>query len=93
MAAFVLLACSGCAIFGNTGPVEIVCSDESGRQFQFTLPMGSGRSYPQGPNGEAAFDLPAEHPCGPMRIQEVKQGEDRSGGLLGIIGYLLTGGW
>lgn len=79
LAAFLALLLTGCATFGNTGPIEITCKSAEGAEFQFKLPMGSGREYPDG------ILTTADHACGELQIPAIRQGEDRSPGLLGVL--------
>lgn len=70
---------SGCAsLVGNIGPVHIECTTADGANFTLNLPQGSGRVT------TAPIELPEGHPCGPMTIPPVTQGEDRSTGILGV---------
>lgn len=75
---------SGCALFGNVGPLEIACTDEQGRTLELKLPQGSGRVFPSGIDA-------SQSPCG-LKIDSIQQGEDRSSGLLGLLGALIFGG-
>lgn len=87
----VVVLLSGCALTGNTGPVQMTCTDPAtGNTFEFSLPMGSGRVY-RANNDKPAIELGADHPCGPITIQSIEQGEDRSPGLLGLLLQFLGG--
>lgn len=77
--AILALLLTGCAVFGNTGPIEIKCKSADGAEFEFSLPMGSGREYPDG------ILTTADHACGELQIPAIEQGEDRSPGLLGVL--------
>lgn len=94
MRMLLLLTCltmSGCALFGNSGPVDLGCSEgdtllEDGRilkgaSVQLSLPAGSGRVYPDGIDA-------TDSPCG-LIIPRIEQGEDRSPGILGALMRLL----
>ena len=52
-------------------------------QLKLKLPGGSGREFDVIDNSEG--------PCS-LKLDGVNQGEDRTGGLFGLIGMILTGG-
>jgi len=78
---------TGCAsLAGNVGPVTLDCVHETPegelRELRLEMPAGSGRVL------ESIDGL--DSACG-IELQGVAQGEDRTGGLWGLLRTLLLG--